>query len=408
MAEVTVDAAVYVDGRLLDIQSITLAPGLTQEASNQGTNIVSEPADGSVRVVAFDAIEFEGEGVVEVVLRIDDALKADDHAWTIVPSPSRTRVLIVSDPNPFFDPFADALAESPVDIERMTPAEYEAAPATDLADGRRSLFDVVIFDRHSTRRLPQGNYLFFGSVPLVDGVGTDGTVDDEVIFNWDETHPVLRHVAVESIFVFEWLRLSLPPESVSLIDGATSPVMAYLTRDASQFLIVAFSLLTEDSGSYSLNTPWVANADFVVFMHNAVHYLAAAIATTGKKSVVPGKPVTIPLPDDVDLVTVHRPDESEDANLPAANQMLHYGRTRLVGTYRVEPGVVGNDTFTVNLFDPLESFIQPSDRVTLGVDTIETQASSVEVNEPAWPYFLIALLVLLLIEWIVYNRRVFV
>jgi len=408
MQEVSLDAAVYVDERLLDIKSITLAPGLTPEATMQGMDIVSQPPDGSMRVVSFDAIEFEGEGVVEVVLRIDDALKADDHAWTIVPSPSRTRVLIVSDPNPFFDPFGDALQESPVEIERMTPVAYEAAEDHELADGERSRFDVVILDRHSTSRLPQGNYLFFGGIPLIEDVSADGTVEDEVIFNWDETHPVLRHVAVESIFVFAWTRLSLPPESVSLIDGATSPVMAYLTRDASQFLLVAFSLLTEDRGSYSLNTPWVANPDFVVFMHNAVQYLAAAVATTGKKSVAPGEPVTIPLPDDVEQATVHRPDESEDADLPAANQMLHYGRTRLVGVYHVEPGVNGNDTFTVNLFDPLESLIQPSDKITLGVDTIETQAGSVEVNEPAWPYFLFALLMLLLIEWIVYNRRVFV
>jgi len=412
MRKVNVDATVYVDERLVDVKSIELEPGWTNEGADanadSGADVVNNPLPGSVAVVAFDAIEFEGEGVVEVVLQVDDALKADDRAWTIVSSPEPTRVLIVSDPNPFFDPFGLALAESPITFDRMTPAEYEAADNDAIADGNRSRYDVVIFDRHSTSRLPQGNYLFFGGIPEIDGVSVDGTVDDEVIFNWDETHPVLRHVSVESIFVLEWNRLSLPPEAVSLVDGATTPVMAYLARDASQYLIVAFSLLNEDHGRYSLNTPWVADPDFVVFMHNAVNYLAAAIATTGKKSVAPGEPVTLPLPADVEQVTVHRPDDSVDADLAVANQKLHYGRTHLVGPYHVEPGVPGNDAFTVNLFNALESFVRPSNKVTLGVDAVTTQAGSVDVNQPAWPYFVLALLALLLIEWIVYNRRVFV
>lgn len=406
--DVTVDAVVYVDERLLDVQTITLAPGLTGNTNDTPDAIAESPPKESTRVVSFDEIEFEGEGIVEVVLRTDDALSADDRAWTIVPSPARTRVLIVADPNPFFNPFVDALGESSVEITQMTPEAYETAPMEDIADGERSRFDVVIFDRHSTKRLPQGNYMFWGCVPKIEGVKTNGTVNDEVIFNWDDTHPILRHVSVEAMFVFEWLRLELPKESETLIDGATSPVMSYLARDASQYLIIAFSLMTEERGSYALNTYWIANPDFIVFTHNAVQYLAAAIATTGKRSVKPGDPVTLPLPRRVENVTVHRPDGTDDDDLPAANQTLHYGRTRTVGAYRIEPGVAGRDTFAVNLFNSDESLVAPSDTLRLGSNAIASQTGMIEVNEPAWPYFLLAMLALLLIEWIVYNRRVFV
>jgi len=409
---VKLDAALYVENNLVDIQTLELAAGPAPDGDKK-SSVGEAPAvptapDGSEMVVAFDDIEFEGQGLVEVVLRVDDALSADDRAWTIVPDPSRTRVLIVSDNAPFFQPFQEALKESPVDIVRMKPAEYEDAPDEDIADGARSLFDVVILDRHDTARLPQGNYMFWGCVPLVDGVSVDGTVDDELIFNWDETHPILRHVSVESLNVFKWLRLKLPKEAVSLIDGATSPVMAYWAHGASQYLIIAFSLITEDHGSYSLNTYWVANPDFVVFMNNAVEYLASAIATTGKKSITPGAPVSLPLPAGTKRATVIRPDSTQDKGLPAANQMLHYGRTRLVGEYRVEPGVPGNDAFTVNLFNSQESYVRPSAQVTLGSQIVKTEAGSVLVNEPAWPYFLLGLLAVLLLEWIIYNRRIFV
>ena len=52
--------------------------------------------------------------------------------------------------------------------------------------------------------------MFWGCVPLLDEVSIEGKVDDELIFNWDETHPILRHVPVESMNVFEWLRVKLP------------------------------------------------------------------------------------------------------------------------------------------------------------------------------------------------------
>jgi len=87
----------------------------------------------------------------------------------------------------------------------MTPREYEQADAGQLSDGERSLFDVVMMDSHSTARLPQGNYFFWGGVPHIEGVGAGRMIDDQVIFNWDDTHPILRHVAVETLFVYEWL-----------------------------------------------------------------------------------------------------------------------------------------------------------------------------------------------------------
>ncbi|MGB2985113.1 MAG: BatA and WFA domain-containing protein, partial [Phycisphaerae bacterium] len=238
----TVDAVLNVDGHSVDVQPVALEP--TRETGATSGSESSEPAPGSVRVVAFDDVEFEGGGVVEVVLRVDDALSADDRAWTIIEPPRHLRVLLVTDGNAFF--LENVLTTLPLDLERMTGSEYEKADDKLLTEGERSAFDVVILDRHSTGRLPQGNYFFWGAVPQIEGVSAGKVIDDQVIFNWDDTHPILRHVAVETLYVYEWLELNLPPEAVSLVDGETSPVIAYLTRDASQYLISAFSLITED------------------------------------------------------------------------------------------------------------------------------------------------------------------
>ena len=79
-----------------------------------------------------------------------------------------------------------------------------------------------------------------------------------------------------------------------------------------------------------------------------------------------------------------------------------------MGTYRIRPGVSGEDLFAVNLYSPPESQVRPAAAVRIGALTVEAQAATMEVNEPAWPYLLLALLCVLLFEWVVYNRRVFV
>lgn len=400
---VAFDVVVHVDGAVLDIQSVELsaAPSAEADAGARRTG-----RGGHRRVIAFDQIEFEGGGIVEVVLRVDDALFADDKAWTIIQPPRHLRVLLVTKGNLFLE---NVLSTLPIDVVKLTGAEYEEAEDEVVSDGDRSRFDVVILDRHSTARLPQGNYFFFGAVPLLSGIAAGEVISDQVIFNWDDTHPILRHVAIESLQVFEWLALKLPPSAVSIIEGETSPVLSYLTRDASQFLISAFSLITEDDeGNSLMNTYWVTSVDFVVFMQNAVYYLAGSVATAGEKSIGPGDPVTLPLPAKVADVSMHRPDGTVDTVPGAGFQTVHYARTRQVGTYRLEPGVRGHDMFSVNLFNWVESTVKPAPRLTLGADSVEARAASVEVNEPAWPYLLLAALALLLIEWIVYNYRVFV
>jgi len=240
-------------------------------------------------------------------------------------------------------------------------------------------------------------------------VTTGPIISDQVIFNWDETHPVLRHVAVETMEVAQWLQLTLPRESVSIIDGQTSPVLAYLARDASQYLISAFGLIVgDDRGNEMMNTEWVAGVDFVVFMQNALQFLAANLAATGKRSVPPGEPVTLPIPARVAEVKIIRPDGVEDAIPTGQYQTVHYSRTRNVGTYRVEPGGPGDNLFAVNLFNPTESNVAPVTTVTIGADGGKPQMAGVQVSKPAWPYLLLALLALLILEWIIYNQRVFV
>ena len=399
---VHVEVDLYLDGAHADVQQIALdAVGEDRER------------DRSIGVVAFDESEFGGGGVAEARLRIDDALSADNRAWTVLEKPRRIRVLLVSPdydpPIPFEYRYIQRALDS-MEVVTMSPATYESAKDAVLLEGPRSAFDLVILDRHSTARLPQGNYMFWGALPQIEGVSAGDIIDDQFIFAWDETHPLLRHVFIEGLFVYEWLDLKLPPEAEAIIEGQTSPVMAYLTRGASQYLISAFSLKIEDEfGTVARNTNnWPGRPDFVVFMQNAVNYLSANIAARGQNSVVPGRPISLPVPPDAQTVDVHRPD-GETEKAPASGYgAIHYGNTRQVGVYRIAPALPAHDMFAVNLFDHIESGVVPTTDLTLSGQGVQAEAGEVNVNKPAWQYLLLGMLAVLMLEWIVYNRRVFV
>jgi hypothetical protein len=315
-------------------------------------------------------------------------------------------VLLVTPGNLFLEGVMQTLSVEPV---MMTPDQYESAPETELVAEDRSAFDVVILDRHSTARLPHGNYIFWAAAPKIEGVETGRIVDDEIIFDWDESHPVLRHVAVETVDPLTWIELKLPPEAVEIIEGQKTPVMVYLARDASQYLINAFSVIGEDGeGHLYRNGNWVASLDFVVMVQNMVQYLAASISVRGERGVSPGEPVTVPIPANVETVEISRPDNIIDRVATAGSQSVHYARTREVGPYRVNPAMPRYEVFAVNLYNENESTVAPVGKLTLGATTVEARAGKVEVNKPAWPYFLLGVLALLLLEWVVYNQRVFV
>jgi hypothetical protein len=407
-AAVTVDATLYVDGRTVDVQTLQLpaADKPANEAPSPDGPQEEKASEAGTQIAVFDQIEFGGGGVVEVVLGVDDALPADDRAWSVIDPPRRLRVLLVS-PDYLF--LQDVLETLEVELVKMSGAQYENAGENEIAAEKRSLFDVVIFDRHSTARLPQGNYFFWAAAPQIEGVSLGEPIRNEILFDWDETHPILRYIAVDAVDVAEWFALKLPPEAKSIIDGETTPVMAHLVRNASQYFISAFSLVVRDeTGAMRFNTDWPTKLDFVIFMQNAVQFLASNQSLTGKRSVVPGEPLTLMTPAGLETVAITRPDGAVDEVGVGGQQAIHYGRTRQVGVYRVAPSLPGQDAFAVNLFNAVESNIAPVGTIMVGAEGVRPQVASVEVNKPAWKYLLLALLGLLLLEWVVYNRRVMV
>ncbi len=403
------DAALYLNDEFVDNQTVRLEGAAYDSPGFDPDALRPTPPTGSASSIAFDEVEFNEAGTVEVRLRIDDALAADNRAWTVVEPPRHVRVLLVTSGDFLME---EALGSLPFQLEKMLPSEFEKAMESGdvkLLDGERCRFDVVVFDSFSPDKLPQGNFFYWGAAPKIEGFSAGKTIRDERIFDWDDTHPILRHVQVAGIDVFQWVELTAPVDAVQLIKGQSSPVLAYLSRAGSQYLVSAFSLIVEDdNGNPMLNTYWVTKPHFIVFLQNAIQYLSSSLMATGTKSARPGDPVMIAAPPGESSIVVQRPDNVRDSIPSAGAQTLHYARTRTVGIYRAEPGMPGQDRFAVNLFDAVESCTAPRTKLSIGTETLTVAAGDKPTNRPAWPYVLLAMLGVLTLEWVVYNRRVFV
>jgi hypothetical protein len=401
---VSVDLSLFVDGEMsaAPVQTIELAAAESPPGEKSGSGGVPEtaPSTGSTQGLSVPLV-LERAAVLEARLSRDDALMADNRAYAIVPPPRKLRVLVVTDKNFFLD---SVLRGLPLE-ERvfLTPAQYEAAPEGEIETDGRSKYDVVIFDKVRTKRLPIGNYLFIGAIPEIEEIGvTEEVEQSQVLVWWDETHPVLRHVSLDYVYVGKMLILKLPSQAQTLIEGPRGPALARYAKDGRHYMILAFAVE---------NSTWWEKPSFPVFAYNVLRYLGSGGAEVEQGPVRPGDTLRIPLPEGVTQATLTRPDDTTVTVEPDAAGMVYYGGARQVGVYRVSYGSgdsAKKDSYAVNLEDPWESDIRPRGAEDLRSPQI-TAGKAIETATPeVWRWFVGAALLIALFEWYIYNRRVMI
>lgn len=426
---VDTDLSVYIDNRLQTAQPLHLEAGMTPASATQKSGddenaaaprtADAEPPDGSIATLAFN-ITHEGEGVLDVRLGAMDDFPLDDSAKAILLPARRVTALLVSDNQSFRD-FMNGVVSRGLPVSEhvwMTTAEYESADDDALVEGGRSKYDVVIIDQHNTKRLPPGNYLFFGSYPILPEPPADdptapqpirgGERDEDIlIVDWKDTHPVLRYVSVERMSpIFEMLHLDMPSDAIKLVEAEKSPAISFLARDGRQYLVVAFDLVRDaPGGAYSLNTPWLHRVSFPIFLYNAIRFLSASASASVRDNVEPGEAVSIPAARRGGSIDVTRPD-GKTISLETGDRLeARFGGTDDVGLYKVKGAAPQNDAFVVNLLDERESNIRPVDQLIVGGEAAIISNAQQRTNLPVWPFILMAGLAMLMVEWYVYNRR---
>src|SRR5581483_294229 len=133
----------YADGKLVNVQTITLAPG-DSDALQWG------PLASTTRFLHAQILT-------------QDAMTADHEAWAIVGGSMHGRVLLVTNGNSFLQ--AALALQSNIDLYKTTPAKYLVNVGN---------FDLTIFDGYVPSTLPDGD-LFFINPPQGSYIfGTSG------------------------------------------------------------------------------------------------------------------------------------------------------------------------------------------------------------------------------------------
>ncbi len=398
------DVQLTVDGNLRSIAAVSLAPDRWSDLNW----LKDHPGEKEDSYAAKDSVEFTIDmptaGVIKVeqMNKNDDMLAADDAAEVVVPPAKSLSVLLVTSDNYYLE---RAIMESMnlKDPKKMLPEEYEQKQP------KPSDFDVIIFDRYYPQWLPEaGNFIYFGCAPVAGKLSVAREnekylqLDDSGVLDWQRDHPILRHLNLSKVYAAHMLKLNLPPEAQTLVDGMKGP-MVVLNREAAKTnLVIAFDLLDSN---------WPLKLSFPIFLHNALQYLALGSDMNVRPSFEPGATPRIPraslekLGPGIKSIRLNGPSGSREIPISSTGDFTLPALDR-VGLYKTDPPVPQFEQVAVNLLDDNESNLIPSDTPPGNVGAALATASGKSRLELWWWIIACAAMPLLLIEWWVYTRRV--
>jgi hypothetical protein len=385
--------------------------------------------------VAFESPKLR-TGRLRVQLDGNDALAQDDSAYAVLREKKDVRVLLVSEGNPFLE---RGLEEDPVvwkdpegRVPRLEPGQFLPD------DPKLREFDLVVLDRVEPKSLAAGNYVLIDAVPPFEGIRSKGTAPYPSVVDWEETHPIARFVALSSldptvaraveirkedrIVVTSTRGLKDGPaprtkpkekkpgaggEPASAEDRGTIPLI-FEARDGDRHcLVLTFDLMKTQS--------WPLKAAFPIFLANTVRWLGGAGRDERSISVLTGDVAEIPVPKGATRATVVDPTGRERVfDLKGQDDLLRYPETSRAGFYEVR--FEGGDPktaaaklfFAANLCSLEESDIAPATAIELENLPVKAEAKAQEPRREAWKIAALLAFLALLIEWWVYNRRVFI
>ncbi|HEY1379705.1 MAG TPA: VWA domain-containing protein, partial [Gemmataceae bacterium] len=370
--------------------------------------------------VTFEMNDFDDRSEFVIRARLmehKDSFPLDDEAWLVVGVIRRAKVLVVGPSNPILDAFFDDDSTKAVADVTKQPPEALTDAAKYLDPARAGEYDLVVFDRCAPARedqLPRANTLFVGRPPppwRIDQTDPKEErhvekVETPAVKGWTGQHGLLRYLSgLHEIGISEAFRMTgLPPRTPRLMEGDRDlGLMVALSRGAYTDVVMCFPILT-DSGEW--NTNWPLLPSFPLFWRNVIYTLGNIRDAAGEENVQPGG-VKLLRPDGkTDTLRVTDPKGAATTLARGSRAEFAFGATDHVGVYRAE-WKDGMRRFAINLLDPDESNIEPRPAVQIGAEQVRSDETHRQPRE-LWKWAVLAGLAFLLLEWYVYNRRVFV
>ena len=360
-------------------------------------------APGESAGVVFPLEQLE-EGVLELRAGTNDDLALDDVAWATINPPRVAQVLLVTPGNPPLEfSLTTKLAQRVADVMIETPAYLRSDVYRKAAAS--GAYDLVIFDRCAPKSMPLANTLFIGTLPPLDQWQAEKQVDVPVIIDTAQSHPIMQLIEMGDVDIVEGRPLKVPPGGTVLIETQAGPMLVIAPREEFEDAVLGFRLVDDDG----IDTNWPLRLSFPVFVMNVLNYFGSSHQGRFGDQARPGEPFTLEGPPGAKQLTVLTPSK-ESIRVRRGNLgVFNFSRTNDLGVYEIGEGNNELGHFAVNLFDADESNISPpvDNSVSIGHVEIAGQSFPRIARTQGWRWLLLAGLVVLMVEWYIYNRRVY-
>ncbi len=408
---VTTPLVLRLDGREVERRALDLpgarAPGAPGSSVAPGT------------VATTFEFDQRGAAIASVSIERSDALPADDTAGVVLRAAVRPRMLLVTPEDPGAtgvagpeDPsararwlLADLLQElRPRALRTATGSAFERMVRESSPIGAIDA-DLVVFDGVEPATLPACPSLSFGAglpMPGLRLASSPGAAGTEVL-SWRRTHPVLRDVALDAVFISRPLTTTLDAEAgagarppvtfTELVRGRDGPLITLVEQGPVRRIVVGFDLA---------HSNWPLQFGFPIFVAAAVDHLTMRGDDQAGSCFTTTQPASFERPPGDAGRALAGPD-GRSIPLPEALAgepvAVPLGVIERAGLYLL-PGADPPAGIAVNLLDEHESAIRVERRIQVGGQAIDgSGGAGARAPREIWPWFVLAALALLAIEW---------
>jgi hypothetical protein len=354
--------------------------------------------------VAFDFNAIE-EGTISAKLSSGGMLAVDDSATIAVNKPHPPSVLLVTPGN---EALQFAIEEACHDAATLTQADPTILTTTEhqkQAAGRN--FDLIIYDQCQPVTMPAANTLFVGQLPPGGAWKGETPLEGPAVIDVNNAHPLTQLMDLSNVRFATAVPLVPPPGATRLIETSQGTLYAIAPREFFEDAVLSAPIATMTDKGEVANTDWPIRQSFPVFALNLINYLAGTRANGGQ-SILPGESIPLKAPHGTEKLFVKTPS-GKKIELGSANvSTLSFSHTDELGVYEVLSGDAVRERFSVNLFDAAESDLRPRVALQLGHQEVKAQSHWEGSRKELWKPLLWAGLAILLLEWYIYNRRIYI
>lgn len=338
-------------------------------------------------VIFENVVAQPGRLLVQVAGRDADVLPLDNTAYALLEAPRAVRVTLVTGGNPILEGFLKTAASLGV---------VDAGQSRILAPGAYAAnlpADLVILDGVAPAELPRTDTLLIRPAASTGPFRIVGEMQRPPVLRWKRDDPAMLHAELSDLLVLKAAKLKRDAEFKELVSSTEGPLVVAVDRGSARYTYVGFSPTAESN--------WWQHPSLLVFLTNLVeqtkarHFIGMPqLITTGQAAMLwdVGESATVVLPAGTEVEVASREGTAE------------FAVTDRVGFYGVKSGGK-TGSFAVNLLNPLESNVTPGALQMPGGGNLVESESIASVNREIWPWIVLAGLAVLLVEWVVYHRR---